>query len=138
MHHGPSCKMPLRRCNRGPGIGLTLRLIMGVSARHLVVHVQEVARFKLTVQRPASVGSERLDAVVGIEEGLDELLNLTMNQIEDHRSRTVPVEQVLPIAVDAFALLVHDLVVVEQALADLVVSFFHLLLSGGNSAGDQI
>ncbi len=110
---------------------------MRVGRGHVEVHVEEVTGFELAIELATGVGRERFDAVIGIEERVDELVDLTANQIEDHVSRTVAVEQILAIAINAFSLLVHHFVVIEQALADFVVAFFDLLLGGGDSPCDQ-
>ena len=49
-----------------------------------------------------------------------------------------PSRILLAIAVDALALLVHDLVVFEQVFADLEVAFFDLLLGAFDAARDHV
>ena len=51
--------------------------------------------------------------------------------------QSAPLRMLLAVAVDALALLVHDLVVFEQVLADLEVAFFDLLLGALDAARDH-
>ncbi len=98
----------------------------------------KVTWLELAIELSAGVGRERFDAVIRVEKRIDKLVDLAANQFQDHVSRTVAVEQILAIAVDAFPLLVHHFVIIEQALADFVVAFLDLLLCRLDPPGDQL
>ncbi len=72
-----------------------------------------------------------------IEEFAEIAFDLLVDHLEDELLAVGAVENSLAIAVDAFALLVHHLVVLEQVLADFEVPLFHLFLGTFDAAADN-
>ena len=60
-----------------------------------------------------------------------------MDHVDDQLLAVDPVEDVLAVAVDPLALLVHHFVVFEQILADFEVAFFDFLLGAFDAARDH-
>ena len=102
------------------------------------VHAAEIARLELDRQQLARPVGERLGAVVLVEKLVEIMLDLLIDHLEDQLFAVGPVEDVLAVAVDSFPLLVHDLVVFEQAFADLEVAFLDLLLRALDAPRDHV
>ena len=65
------------------------------------------------------------------------MVDLLVDHLQDQLLAIGAVENPLAIAIDAFALLVHHLVVFEQVLADFEVALFDLLLGPFDAAADH-
>ena len=98
---------------------------------HLEVHAAEITRLELDSQvvPPAQRGKRSRRRSPRSQERRDDILiDLLLDHVEDQRSAVGSVQNLLPVAIDSLALLVHHFVVFEQVLADLEVAFFDLLL----------
>ena len=66
------------------------------------------------------------------------MIDLLADHVQDKLLAVGAVEDVLPVAVNAFALLVHDRVVFEQVFADVEVAFLDLFLRAFDAARDHV
>ena len=81
---------------------------------------------------------KRFDRVIASRERIEVVIDLLADHIGNQLAAVHAVQDLLAVAVNTFALLVHDLVILEQVLANLEVSLFDFLLRGLDAARDEL
>ncbi len=110
-------------------LGHALGPFAGEDLGRLEIHAAKVAGVELHRQLLGRPARKRLAAVVLVEELVEEVVDLLLDHLQDQLLAVGAVENVLAVAVNAFALLIHHLVVFEEVFADLEVPFLDLLLA---------
>ena len=109
-------------------------LVAGSALRFGKAGPDEVGRVEINAQPLGGELGKGGSTVVGIEEPLQGEVDLVADHFQDADLAIAPVQDLLAEAVNPLALVVHDLVVFEQVLADVEIAFFHLFLGGLDTA----
>ena len=119
-------------------LGLPLGLVHGIALGILEIEAAEVAGVELHRQLLARPLGEGLRAVIAGKELIQPGVDLLADHVQHELLAIAAFQDPLPIAIDPLALLVHDLVVFQQVLADFEVPLFDLLLGAFDAAGDHV
>ena len=101
------------------------------------IEADKILAIQFDRQLVAGPFGKAIGAVAFVEVRLEMLADLAFEHFEDQIFAVGPFENLLAIAVDVLALLVHHLVVFEQILANLEVALFDLLLGAFDAARDH-
>src|SRR5262245_24141292 len=101
-----------------------LGLVLGIQLSFVERHAAKIAGLELCRETVSGKLGKCASAVVALQKGIERLVDLLVQHVENHVATVSTVENPLPESIDATPLLVHHLVVLEQVLAGLEVPLF--------------